>query len=64
MCLRGEAEVLVFDLARLVEASVSILSIWPPSLCLLGVDRDALAHRSREAEGLIFDLVDVAKALA
>ena len=60
---RGKAEALVFDLVRLAEASASTLLLWPPSLCLLGVDRGALARRCEEAEVLIFDLVDVAKAL-
>ena len=34
------------------------------SLCLLGVDRDALAHHCEEAEVLVFDLANVVKALA
>ena len=62
--LRGEAELLVFDLARLAEASVLVLLLWPPSLCLLEVDREALACRSGETKVLIFDLADAAKALA
>ena len=64
MCSHRKGEVLVFDLARLVEASVSILLLWPLSLCLLGVNRDALARCCGEAKVLVFDLVDVAKALA
>ena len=62
--LQGEAELLVFDLARLAEASVLVLLLWPPSLCLLEVDREALARRSGETEVLVFDLVDATKALA
>ena len=63
-CLCGRAEALVFDLERLVKALVSALLLWPPSLCLLGVDRGALAHHCGETKVLLFDLVDVAKALA
>ena len=64
VCSHGKAEVLVFDLAHLTEASVSVLSLWPPSLWLVAVDRDALARHSGEAKVLVFDLADVAKALA
>ena len=60
---RGKAEALVFDLMCLATALVSALLLWPLSLCLLGVDRGALAHCCEEAEVLVFDLVDVAKAL-
>jgi len=60
----GEAELLVFDLARLAEASVLVLLLWPLSLCLLEVDREALVGHSGETKVLIFDLADVAKALA
>jgi len=60
----GEAELLVFDLARVAEASMLVLLLWPPSLCMLEVDREALARRSGETEVLVFDLADVAKALA
>ena len=63
VCSREKDEVLVFDLAHLAEASVSVLSLWPPSLCLLGVDRDSLARRCGETGVLVFDLVVVAKAL-
>jgi hypothetical protein len=45
----GDVEVLVFDLVRLAEALVCVLLLWPPSLCLLEVDRDALACRCGEA---------------
>ena len=55
---------LVFDLVRLAKAIVPVLLFWPPLLCLLGIDRDALARRFGEAEVLVFDLADVAKALA
>ena len=63
MCSRRKVGVLVFDLARLSEASVFVLSLWPSSLSLLVVDRDAIVRRSGEAEVLVFDLADVAKAL-
>ena len=63
MCSHRKGEVLVFDLARLVEASVSILLLWPLSLCLLGVDINSLAHRCKETRVLVFDLAVVAKAL-
>ena len=63
-CPRRKAEALVFDLVRLAEASASALLLWPPSWCLLGLDRGALPCRCGEAEVLIFDLVDVVKALA
>ena len=63
MCSREKVEVLVFDLVRLAEALVSALLLQPPSLCLLEVDRDSLAHRSGEAEVLVFDLAVVAKPL-
>ena len=43
---------------------MSALLLWPPSLCLLGVDRGALARRCGETKVLVFDLVDVVKALA
>jgi len=62
--LHGEAELLVFDLARLAEASVLVLLLWPLSLCLLEVDREALARHSGETKVFVFDLADVAKALA
>jgi len=62
--LHGEAELLVFDLACPAEALVLVLLLWPPSLCLLEVDREALARRSGETEVLVFDLVDATKALA
>ena len=62
--LHGEAELLVFDLACLAEALVLVLLLWSPSLCLLEVDREALARHSEETEVLVFDLADVAKALA
>jgi len=55
---------LVFDLARLAEASVLVLLLWPLSLCLLEVDREALARHSGETKVFVFDLADVAKALA
>ena len=60
---RGKAEALVFVFGCLAKASLSASLLWPPSLCLLGVDRDALARHSGEAEVLVFDLADVAKAL-
>ena len=63
-CPRRKVEALVFDLVRLAEASASALLLWPPSWCLLGLDRGALPCRCGEAEVLIFDLVDVVKALA
>ena len=44
--LREGAELLVFYLGRLVEALVLVLPLWPPSLLLLGVDREALACHS------------------
>ena len=62
--LHGEAELLVFDLACLAEALVLVLSLWPLSLSLLEVDRNALARCSRETEVLVVDLADVTKALA
>jgi len=37
---------LVFNVGRLAEALVLVLPLWPPSLLMLGVDREALAHRS------------------
>ena len=61
--LSEEAEFLVFDLARLVEASVLVLLLWPLSLCLLEVDREVLARHSGETKVRVFDLADVAKAL-
>ena len=64
MFLHEEAKLLVFDLARLAEASVLVLLLWPPSLCLHEVDREALARRSRETKVLVFDLADAMKALA
>ena len=64
MFLHEEAKLLVFDLARLAEASVLVLLLWPLSLCLLEVDREALVGHSGETKVLIFDLADVAKALA
>ena len=63
VCSHGKGEVLVFDLARLTEASVFILSLWPPSLCLLGVDMNSLARCCGETRVLVFDLAVVAKAL-
>ena len=60
---RGKAEALVFDLMCLATALVSALLLWPLSLCLLGVNRDALARRCGEAKVFIFDLAIVAKAL-
>ena len=63
MCSRGEAKVLVFDLARLAEALVFVLSLWPPSLCLLGVDMNSLVRRRGETRVLVSDLAVVAKAL-
>ena len=63
VCSRRIGEVLVFDLAYLVEALVYVLSFWPPSLCLLGVDRYSLARRCGEAGVLVFDLAVVVKAL-
>jgi len=63
VCSHGKGEVLVFDLARLVEALVSVLSLWPPSLCLLGVDMNSLARCCGETGVLVFDLAVVAKAL-
>ena len=35
-----------------------------PSLCLLAVDGDALAHLRKGVEVLVFDLADATKALA
>jgi len=64
MLLRGGAELLVFGLGRLAEALVLIFPLWPPSLCLLEVDREALACHSGETKVFVFDLADVAKALA
>ena len=46
VCSHGKGEVLVFDLARLAEASMSILSLWPPSLCLLVVGKAVLVRHS------------------
>ena len=63
VCSRRKSEVLVFDLACLAEASVSVLLLWPLSLCLLGVDMNSLARRCGETGVLVFDLVVVAKAL-
>ena len=37
---------LVFNVGRLAEALVLVLLLWPPSLLLLGVDREALACHS------------------
>ena len=54
---------MVFDVGHLAEALVLVLLLWPPSLLLLGVDREALARRSGETKVLIFDLANVAKAL-
>ena len=59
MFLHEEAKLLVFDLARLAEASVLVLLLWPLSLCLLEVDREALARHSEETEVLVFDLADI-----
>ena len=42
---------------------MSILLLWPLSLCLLGVDMNSLARRCGETGVLVFDLVVVAKAL-
>jgi len=64
MLLRGGAELLVFGLGRLAEALVLIFPLWPPSLCLLEVDKEVLARRSGETKVLIFYLVGVTKALA
>ena len=61
--LHGEDKLLVFDLACLVEASVLVLLLWPLSLCLLEVDREALARRSKETKVHIFNLADVTKVL-
>ena len=55
---------LVFNVGRLAEALVLVLLLWPPSLLLLGVDREALARHSGGTWVLMFDLADVAKALA
>ena len=63
MCSRRIGEVLVFDLAYLVEALVYVLSFWPPSLCLLGVNMNSLVHHRRETGVLVFDLAVVVKAL-
>jgi hypothetical protein len=60
---RGKVEVLVFNLGHLVKALMEALSLWPPSLCLLGVDEDAFTHRCGRANVLVFNLADVAKAL-
>ena len=62
--LREGAELLVFDFGRLAEALVLVWLIWPPSLCLLEVDKEVLARRSGETKVLIFYLVGVTKALA
>ena len=62
--LHRETGLLVFDLARLAEALVLVLLLWSPSLCLLEVDREALARHSEEIEVLIFNLADVVKVLA
>ena len=64
MFLCREAELLDFDLTCHAEASVLVLLLWPPSLCLLEVHREALACRIGETKVLIFDLANVAKALA
>ena len=62
--LREGAKLLVFYLRRLTEALVLVWLIWPPSLCLLEVDKEVLAHRSGGIGVLVFDLADAAKALA
>ena len=62
MLLRGGVELLVFGLGRLAEALVFILLLWPPSLCLLEVDKEVLARRDGETDVLVFYLVGVTKA--
>ena len=42
---------------------MSVLMLWPPSLCLLGVDMNSLACHCGETGVLVFDPVVVAKAL-
>ena len=60
--LREGAELLVFDFGRLAEALVLVWLIWPPSLCLLEVDKEVLARRDGETDVLVFYLVGVTKA--
>jgi hypothetical protein len=52
-----KAEALVSDLVHLAKASEFALQLWPPSLCLLGVNREAPARYCEEAEVLVFDFV-------
>ena len=61
-CPRRKVEALVFDLVRLAEASASALLLWPPSWCLLGLDRGALPCRCGEAEVVAFVLSRLAEA--
>ena len=60
----GEAGVVAFALARLVEDSAAFRSHWPPPLCLLTIELDALACPRRRDEAFVFDLADAMKALA
>ena len=54
---------LLSSLLWLAEAPTLIFLLLHATLCLLPVDREALARRCGEAEVLVFDLVAVAKAL-
>jgi hypothetical protein len=56
--------VLVFDLIWPMEASVLIFFLLPPLLFSLASIEDELARHSGEAEVLVPNLADVAKALA
>ena len=51
-CPRGEAKVLVFNLAMLAEALLLISLLLPPLLFSLAPIEDELAHRSGGAEAL------------
>ena len=48
---------------RLAEVLWLVFPLRPQPLCLLDADRGAIAHRSGVTEVLVFDVVDVAKAL-
>ena len=47
-----------------MEASAAFWSHWPPYLCLLAIEQDALVRRCGRVEALVFDLADAVKALA
>ena len=53
---RGEVDVLVFDLVRLVEAPLLISLLLPPLLFSLAPVGDELVHHSGEAEVVAFVL--------